>query len=166
MKQHLILLIVLLLAVCCNFFRPCHKAHIGLNLGSNIFIDSMLGSDSVIAYLLDPESLDTTPKLALREFEVIMPPVKLSKFDKEQMFQFIQEPIYVDSLISSCTFLPDIGFKFFKDKKETDLLIAFYCDEWFFANDRISEISTCTHVRLKLITLSKSLFPEHLKHLR
>ena len=165
MFYRLVLTLTLMATVCCTFFRHDRKESVRLN-PDNVFFNGISECDSATAYLLYPESSDTAPALVFRAFEVIGRPQKLNKFHKEEFSLIIREPSKPNDLIISCTFLPDIGFRFFKDKQETDVLIAFYCDEWLFAKDSVMNSGSCSHVHQELVRLSKRLFPEHLKNLK
>lgn len=131
----------------------------------------LLEADSVVAFLLDPEGSNNAGNGKFNGFPLVNEPKKLTLAQSNYLRQLISNPAYYpeSSFIKNCTFLPDVGFRFYgKHNKKTnhaDLLIAFYCDDWLFTDGTKKITKDSKSARMELLRFIQQIFPgdEYLK---
>jgi hypothetical protein len=131
---------------------------------------NIMESDSVVVYVLDPQKSSFDSARIFNKFLIIDTPVILENQYVVKLTEIINNKNFYKSsqLAKNCTFLPDIGFRFFRNKNYyTDVLIAFYCDEWLFVSGKNQVYADSRLARQQLIELIRTIRPndEYFKQL-
>ncbi len=119
--------------------------------------------NTVSAFLLNPEKESEDTTRLFNGFFVVDKVPKLQDVEQKLIMDILQnKKIITDSrLAKNCTFLPDIGFRIYaKDKSYTDILVAFYCNDWLLINNEKRVITDCQSIRKELLELATKTFPE------
>lgn len=129
---------------------------------STSIAEQLINTDTISAFLLNPEEETNDTTNLFNGFLIIDKVSQLKEKEQKSMTDIIKnKKIQIDStLVNNCTFLPDIGFRFYNENKShTDILIAFYCNDWLFINNETRIIMDCEPIRKDLLDLAKNSFP-------
>jgi len=169
-----------LLALVCSIFVGCVCASMsnqksnskvvepkaGISFLELYFDETMVSTltdiKKVESYLLNPGLKDTSA-LSFHRYSVINTPVKLSE-NQIYLLQDIlsnKDNYQQDSIVKSCTFLPDVAFRcYVNDSIFTDILVAYYCDDWLFISEKKQYYKDCSKARKALVYLAKDIYKE------
>jgi len=117
---------------------------------------------NVESYLLNPE-LKSTDSTSFHGYTIINPPVQLNEKQLSELQNILlnKNNNQQDKFVKSCTFLPDVGFRCYtNDSTFTDILVAFYCDDWMFVSGEKQYLKDCSKARKSLVRLVKDIYKE------
>jgi hypothetical protein len=125
-------------------------------------IDCLASADSIKAFILNPDIEVKDSTLAYRGFYVVTHPAPtvLNKKQSQKLSKIVfnKNYYYHEKYFKRCTFIPDIGFRFYANNGTyADILIAFYCDEWMFVKDK-KYSKNSERPRKKLLSLIQEIF--------
>ncbi|MCC6461241.1 MAG: hypothetical protein IT260_12270 [Saprospiraceae bacterium] len=126
---------------------------------------NILQAGTVSVFALDPEKKPSDSSSVFNGFAVVQKQEKLSAPLRKKLIDIINNPNnHVESrLAKNCTFLPDIGFRFSRVENGktaySDVLVAFYCDDWMFRDGANRQIRDCAVARKELLELARKIFP-------
>ncbi|MEO1410570.1 MAG: hypothetical protein AAFW73_11865 [Bacteroidota bacterium] len=132
------------------------------NFGAKI-AERMVAADSISAFLLNPEESSNDSSKLFNGY-LIVDRVEQLESPKQQLLLDLlkgKEIKVAGAQLKNCTFLPDVGFRLHVEKEQyTDLLIAFYCDDWLLINANKQVRTDCRLLRPDLLSVARESFPD------
>ena len=116
----------------------------------------------VQAFILDPEADVRDSLQSFNGFTVVRQLDSLQLNHQDTLLKIITDTTNYPIIksVKNCTFLPDVGYRLYRmDSTFTDLLIAFYCNDWMFIRADKRVIRDCQKARQALLKVTRQIFP-------
>ncbi|MDD6002276.1 MAG: hypothetical protein PUC50_08840 [Bacteroidales bacterium] len=116
-------------------------------------------ADSLHWYILDPIEISDDKNKLFNGWLILR---QTEEANTSSIKDFFSTPSNYPqgNLIKDCTFLPDLGIRFYgKDKLTVDIMFSFYCNECSVTDGKQIFQTDCTQIRKAVLVYAKSVFP-------